>query len=188
MTYPHWDYFLALDADLVTASRYVEISEENFGTYSTEFTRLLLALGSEIDVVAKLICRDKEPDTKANSIKGYRDAIMKHYPRLPEIQAFLPKRGMEFYPWRDWLSDKTPGWWSTYNNVKHERDIHYAQASLESCLLAMSALLVLLVHYYRDALYKHELSGWPHIVSLRGVGRIVLGQEFDLPGLGKSQI
>ena len=54
--YRYWQHFLALEADFAATSRYVEFAEPNFKTYSTEFTKLLLAIGSEVDVLCKIIC------------------------------------------------------------------------------------------------------------------------------------
>jgi len=42
MKYPHWHYFLTLDADLDLTSRYVEICEDNFKTYSIEKDKKLI--------------------------------------------------------------------------------------------------------------------------------------------------
>ena len=39
----HWAYFLALEDDLYTLSRYVEIAKPNYETYSIEISRLLLS-------------------------------------------------------------------------------------------------------------------------------------------------
>ena len=53
---PHWSYYMSLEDDLIETSRYVEICEDNFDTYSTRFTRLMLSAASEVDVVAKILC------------------------------------------------------------------------------------------------------------------------------------
>jgi len=53
----HWRQFLALEEELMQVARYIEFSEDNFNTYSIELASLLLGAGSEIDVVAKQICK-----------------------------------------------------------------------------------------------------------------------------------
>ena len=55
-TYGYWQHFLALEADFAATSRYVEFSKENFGTYSVEYAKLLLAICSDVDVLCKVIC------------------------------------------------------------------------------------------------------------------------------------
>ena len=52
----HWNYFIALEQDLIKVSRFIEFSQENFNTYSIELAHLLLATSSEIDVVLKALC------------------------------------------------------------------------------------------------------------------------------------
>jgi hypothetical protein len=39
----HWNYFIALERDLETTTRYVEFTPANFSTYSIEFAHLLFA-------------------------------------------------------------------------------------------------------------------------------------------------
>jgi len=49
MSFPHWQYFIAIESDLENTARYVEVAEDNFGTYSVEYSRILLSASSEID-------------------------------------------------------------------------------------------------------------------------------------------
>lgn len=53
-----WNYFLALEQDLLRSTEFVEPSETNFSSYSNWFAKLLLLVGSEVDVVAKQICAE----------------------------------------------------------------------------------------------------------------------------------
>ena len=55
-TYRYWQHFLALEADFAATSRYVEFAQQNFATFSIEYAKLLLAIGSEVDVLCKIIC------------------------------------------------------------------------------------------------------------------------------------
>ena len=52
----YWQFFLAIEADLANTARYVEFADQNMGTYSIEYVRILLSAGSEVEVVAKLLC------------------------------------------------------------------------------------------------------------------------------------
>jgi hypothetical protein len=60
----HWNYFIALERDLEVISRYVEFCPQNFEVYSIEFAHLLFAAASEVDVIAKLLCRRLKPTAK----------------------------------------------------------------------------------------------------------------------------
>ena len=57
----HWNYFLALEADVENLSRYIEFKKDNFRVYSIEIAHILLASSSEVDVVAKQLCNEITP-------------------------------------------------------------------------------------------------------------------------------
>lgn len=47
------DYYLVLERDLVNSFYFVELSNDNFSTYSVEFAKMLLSICSEFDSVFK---------------------------------------------------------------------------------------------------------------------------------------
>jgi hypothetical protein len=59
-------------------------------------------------------------------------------------------------PWDQWSKNSgqqpQPYWWSGYNKVKHQRDAHFALATLHNALNAMGGLMLVAFHYYRHAL------------------------------------
>jgi hypothetical protein len=69
-------------------------------------------------------------------------------PDLPQADAFVPRYGLSFKPWSNWAGQQNPLWWRSYNNVKHERDAHFGEATLKNSLNALGALLILIYHYY----------------------------------------
>ena len=151
MKYPHWQYYKSMLRDLDTLSRYVEISPDNYRTYSIELTRLLLSAGSEIDVVAKLLCKAVDAEAAPDNINKYQEILTRKLPGLPEVEVTLPKYLISFKPWLDWLKGRTPEWWSCYNKVKHDRSQHFREANLENVLLATAGLCVLVSYlYYED--------------------------------------
>ena len=82
----HWNYFLALEHDLVECSSYVEFSKENSNAYSIKFAQLLFASSSEVDVIAKEICKIIRPNEEIEGINNYRPVILGRY-------------GLDFKPW-----------------------------------------------------------------------------------------
>ncbi|MDH4202304.1 MAG: hypothetical protein OEV87_05375 [Phycisphaerae bacterium] len=149
--YHHWDYYVSLTNDLETISHYVEIHPDNFKTYSTAFTRLYLSAGSEVDVVAKMLCKKYNPSSKADNITGYRKELRKQEPKISSIIINMKRCGLEFVPWQAWSQGNTnPQWWKNYNNVKHNRDMKYREANLEMCLQSLAGLCVLLAYLYPD--------------------------------------
>mgnify|MGYP001151620710 CR=1 FL=1 len=95
MERPHWEYYLTLVDDIDRISRYVEITKDNYGVYSIELVRVLLAAGSEVDVVAKLLCRSVAPSESTENINDYRTVLLGAYPKLPDIKVAMPRHGIE---------------------------------------------------------------------------------------------
>lgn len=144
----HWNYFLALERDLELAARYVEFVEANMATYSIEFAHLLFAAASEVDVVAKLLCRQLAPNAPRQNIDHYRAAITAKLTDIAASQVLVPRYGLTLTPWDNWKSGQNPVWWRSYNNVKHERDVHYQEATLKNALNALAGLMTLVFYFY----------------------------------------
>jgi len=156
MKYPHWQYYKSILGDLEVLSRYVEISQDNYETYSIELTKLLLSIGSEVDVVAKLLCGATKSRKSPGNIKSCQKILLTQFPKLPDVEVSLPKYVISFKPWHEWLQDKTPEWWNGYNKVKHERDNHFRDGNLKNVLFATGGLCVLVSYlYYNDFISDH---------------------------------
>ncbi len=148
----HWNYFIALERDLEVVSRYVEFCEPNFDVYSIEFAHLLFAAASEIDVIAKLLCARLRPAARRDNINNYRTVLVAEIPNLTTTQVFVPRYGLTLTPWENWSRGNNPIWWRSYNNVKHQRDAHFNEATLKNALNALGALLVVTHEHYRHGL------------------------------------
>jgi len=146
----HWNYFIALEQDLETLSRYIEFNEHNFSVYSIELAHLLFAAGSEVDVVAKLLCKRFQPSANPDNINDYRDTLLDKLPDLPTINIFMARYGLSFKPWENWIdpNNSNPLWWRNYNQVKHQRDTYFNKATLKNALNALGALLILIYCHY----------------------------------------
>lgn len=144
----HWNYFLALERDMESTSRYVEFCESNFPVFSIELAHLLFAAASEVDVIAKLLCGQINPAASPGNVNEYKAILLPTIPDLPETEVFIPRYGLSFKPWSNWEGQHNPLWWRSYNNVKHQRDAHFSEATLKNSLNALGALLILVFHYY----------------------------------------
>jgi len=147
----HWNYFLSLESDLVTITRYIEIDPMNFRTFSVELAKLFLASTSEVDVVLKLLCKCLKSNLNPRSIGQYRKIITEKMPQLIEEPVRIPRYSIEFDPWKKWRVEKSknPDWWKNYNYVKHHRDKYFAEANLENVLKSLSGLFVVVSFYYK---------------------------------------
>lgn len=175
----HWNYLLALEDDVVRLSRYIELTSANFSTYSLELARILFSAASEIDVVAKQLCRKLDENTRADGILRYREEIVLSYPKITEARVLLPKYGLSLNPWEQWGENQSPFWWKAYNNVKHHRHTSYSEANLKNSLNATAALFILLLFFYREEAQDGRLSPDPKI--LRAGAPFQVDKLFNAP-------
>ncbi len=166
-TNEHWNYFLSIERDLETLSRYVELDPRNFACFSIEIAKIVLAAGAEIDVVCKQLCKQLNPQCKAARINAYEDEILIHHPNIPDFQVLLPRFGLTLQPWNEWrFKDRVPFWWTAYNKVKHHRHSHYHAANLENALNAAAGLFVIVLYLYKDKAKFGELLPSPELLSV----------------------
>lgn len=148
----HWNYFIALERDLEVVSRYIEFATPNFEVYSIELAHLLFAAASEVDVIAKLVCQQVSPAAPCGNIEQYRTVLLVEFPNLPTTHIFVSRYGLTLTPWDNWAGPNNPDWWRSYNNVKHERDAHFQEATLKNALNALGGLLIITYLYYNYSL------------------------------------
>ena len=153
----YWNYFIALEKDIEELSRYVEFDKSNFNTFSVRLAHFLLSVSSEVDVVAKALCKEIDNKIEAVNIGDYRKIIMNRFPEMAEEPVFMTRYNLSFMPWESWASKTNPDWWLAYNKVKHTRGEHYNLANLENVLSAISGLFVVIV-YLREAQIQSRLQ------------------------------
>ncbi len=162
---PHWNYLLAIEHDLVELSRYVEFDEKNFGCFSIEIARVLLAAGAEIDVVCKQICRVINSQSSADTINKYRSEIKPAFPGIPQFEILLLRFGLRLKPWDEWnKAAGVPLWWTAYNKIKHHRDSEYHRANLKNALNAVAGLFVMVLYLYKEKAKLGELVPSPQLL------------------------
>jgi len=154
----HWNYFLAIEKDLEHLSRYIEFSNENLGTYSIELTHILLSASSEVDVIMKQLCSLIAPNQTTNNINDYKNVIKQHLSDFITEEICIDRFGLSYKPWISWNENDNPNWWTSHNNVKHQRNIHFNEANLQNTINAVGALLLTVVYYYKCA-FSDEAKG-----------------------------
>jgi hypothetical protein len=151
MSLKHWDYFLSIETDLEKCSRYVHFSQDNFGTYSIEFARIIMASSSEFDTIIKGICNSIDPSKKPEKMPQYFPILTSKYPKFTSFEVNVPKFRLTLHPWKDWAVAQRPDWWTKgYNKIKHERDQYFEQANLFNALSSVSGLLCGIIYYYKE--------------------------------------
>jgi hypothetical protein len=149
--YHYWQYFLSLEADLITTSRYIDFTgvndinvENNSNTFSTELLRIFLTACAECENILKIfakqyrldIATQNNPDLdneelekikkeiKNLSIQQLRNIIRESgtYDTLFNQTISCPAYSLNFTPWTGWdTSHDPPQWWTDHNIVKHRR-------------------------------------------------------------------
>ena len=172
----YWNYFLALEADVIDLSRYIEFTKDNFTSYSMETAKIILSAASEADVMAKQLCKVLDDETETNSIGGYKEVLVRKIKNFSDTQVIINRYGLELTPWINWTGKEHPDWWSDYNKVKHHRHDHFMRANLKNALNAMAGLFVLLIFYRLNSVEYPSLSPRPVLFDMPDL--IFFGPDF----------
>jgi len=179
----HWNYFLAIESDIDAISRFIELCEDNYNTYSQKLVLILIASASEIDVLLKGICEQIEPAANAKKIGEYETVIRNNLPQIFNFKLNIPRWGLELTPWIDWKADNPPLWWTACNKVKHHRDTEYKQANLEHALNSVAALFIINLYFHRQHAKQATLLPMPRIFRVDDAhsnGTTFNGVEFGI--------
>lgn len=174
----YWNYFLELEEEFKQTQKYVSFDKYNEKTYSVEYLKLIQAVCSEIDVVAKAIAEHFDPQfhaIKHPNISHWGYVLCNHMPQLSSFSVRF-NDDIDVTPWKDFgytqyydkndvlryrLADgcKTLKWWKDYNNMKHARTtfdsngiMNFTRASLKNMILSYAAL------YALETLYINEIT------------------------------
>jgi hypothetical protein len=148
-----WRYFISIEADFVETLNFVDLDPKNGSAFSNEYAKLLLLIGSEVDVIAKMICRGIPGQEAAHRINGYYKALTGAFPGIDTVEIDVERYPTALKPWEFWkpgLTQKfSPLWWDAYNLVKHRRDTNFHQANQANVLHALCGLFAFLLYFYQ---------------------------------------
>src|SRR5947209_7200926 len=99
---PYWEFFLSIEDELALTARYVEFNDDHLKVYSIAFSRILLASASEVDVVAKEMCRIIGPQKAPKRITEYRPIILERFPCFTAMEIKVPRHSLAQRPWEAW--------------------------------------------------------------------------------------
>lgn len=169
----YWNYAELLNEQLGTTANYVEPDKDNYGTYSTTYTNILLSACSEIEVVTKLICQIIDPDTDYLSpevpnksgtkmvknmigMEKLSGVLLKRFPHIHQAKAEIINKHEMIYPFECWKEENCElPWWRAYNMVKHYRHQFFNNATLENTLNSVAALIILNSYLYELVKEEH---------------------------------
>lgn len=166
-----WNQYISIEKEFLDTIHYVALSEENYSVYSDEYAKLLLQIGSEIDIALKYYCKILDTSFEGERICDYKKSIRKCDKNFvkQEIQCLFEK-SIRLYPWECWSANKgSPYWWTAYNKVKHcrnevgiiedknEEKQYFKFANLKYTLHSLAALYhIWLCSYYQLAIAEGE--------------------------------
>lgn len=175
----YWDFYLALEDDFYSTSRYVDFSEKNNKTFSNEYLRLYLSICSEIDVFGKKIAKEINPNFSKNEA-GQEEKYLTIFDWWKEIQNIeidgkkICEQEVNFKgigpitPWKDLKIDNNkltaPCWWNNYNAIKHNRtgiengEMNYEKANFGNLCMAIAGLFVLENSYLKKYVCKEDFE------------------------------
>jgi hypothetical protein len=137
----------ALIQQLEHICRVVQPEDTNLRAYGHEIRNVLILACTEVEAQWKAIL--KAHKTPAESTKDY--AKLSSPMKLSEYSVEFP-----YYPWmpaihpfENWQhGTKDLPWYGAYNSVKHNRDEHFAEATLQRAFQALSGFFVMLCAQY----------------------------------------
>lgn len=128
---------------------FVEPSPGTLQTHSHKARELLILACTEVENSWKTYLRiaGAVPPAKGDFSTNDYVKLLKHL-YLAEYQISLPRYAdippiRPFYSWSAAQPTKSLPWYDAYNKTKHDRSLHFAEATLWNCLQAVAANLVL---------------------------------------------
>lgn len=153
----YWRQYLMIESEFILTDSYVSIHKDNLMTFSATYNKLLLQIGSEVDIAAKQLCKLYDPRFNKRSIDQYRQCILANSTDFTTTTVEDVSHNLTLTPWREWNAHK-PHWWVAYNANKHNRteteDIggvkkpNYQFANLQYTFEALAGLYQVYVNCY----------------------------------------
>lgn len=146
----YWKQYRLLERDLIQTDDYVSIDKDNYTTFSSQYTKLLLTTCSEMDSIAEQLCGIHEGKIPFG-IRNKLDVLIEEYPNLKKyrVNTKYPYDIKNITPMVK-FDDSVSDWWQAYNDIKHRRmeaneagRYNYTKANLKNVLHAMVALYIL---------------------------------------------
>jgi len=156
----YWNYYLVLEERFNNVLRYIELSEDNFSTYSYEFVNQLQAIVSEVDVIMKQICGFLQKENKG--INDYKGVILSKYSDITDQEVKISN--ITIKPFDNWQNEPL-FWWKEYNKVKHGRANNFKLANMKNIINALAALYILEMNYLKDITSLNQDVDIPDKVS-----------------------
>ena len=156
----YWNQYILIEKEFRETIQYVALCEENKNVFSDAYLKILLQIGSEIDIVFKQYCTSLDSSFNGDKIGHYKNCIQNNKEEFIFQAIKIYVNGDIVKPWTGWQIMQAPFWWTAYNKIKHNRysicEIDaiqkqgYKFANQEYTLEALAGLFQILIYYYYD--------------------------------------
>lgn len=161
--YRHWEVLLSVEHSLETLSRYVDICEDNYKTYSIELSDIILRSCTETEKLCKRITGAPA----YSEFKAFAVPLQTTYPEFATFSVEFPLWNITTTPWLTLQTkNPVPKWWTSYNKIKHDEKKARQSGSLYTCLHAVAGLYVTTLYY--------DIFVYPLNAKKTGAPRIVI--------------
>ena len=156
-----WSQYISLEKEFAETLHYLELDVNNENAYSQAYSKLMLEIGSEVDIVFKEYCRAIDPSFKSSykTIGRYKESISNNNAVFISQQVYLINYSRTLSPWVEWTTlPDAPWWWTAYNKVKHSRismveidgvkQEGFKFANQKYTLLALAGLYQIMVYFF----------------------------------------
>ena len=102
--YAYWSQYISIEKEFVETMHYVTLDEDNDNTFSQAYSKLMLQIGSEVDVAFQRYCKkiSGNPKNHFDGINQYKDCVVKHNPVFIKQEIEVKKTSRTLKPWIEW--------------------------------------------------------------------------------------
>jgi hypothetical protein len=160
----YWNYYLSIENEYLEVEKIIPVDEINGKTFSMSYSKLLLAICNEMDVIFKEFIEFNQWElfSKNNENFGkYRKIITTQLPNF-STEIILYSSTKEMKPFDNWKTDIKLDWWEIFTNIKHHRTSinngveYYKLANQKNILNALSGLYQIEMYFYKSILDKNN--------------------------------
>lgn len=181
-----WPIYKQLEKEFIELSFYVTIDRRQLKVYSTKIADLILRTVSEIENLAKELCKVEKIKFRDSKTKKIRDVVRFHE-YIDELNKLynLKNKTVSFdyeHSYSDTFDSKhLPfkkdkkkikgkekdiwSWYYAYNKIKHDRVKNFREANLGNLIESLSALFLLNLYYKNETFYNQTDSNISNIIS-----------------------
>ena len=149
-----------LEKELSELSYYISFDKKQLNVYSIKISDLLLRTVSEIENIAKELCKKenikfydkKRHIRKFVNFNEYVDKLEEKYLLSKKLVDFNLDNANENIEIKG-KSSKVFSWYFAYNKIKHDRVKYFKQANLNNLIHALAALFLLNIYYLDKVFY-----------------------------------